>query len=80
MLLAVEMSNSNKFQERRMELAGWPVTLTSYRIGERYICQVDNVSPAACLARFAAATLREAESQAISKAQHLLSKTRRHSI
>lgn len=74
------MSNTNEFQERQIELAGWPVRLTSYRVGGKYVCQADNVSPAACLARFSALTLEEAESQAISKAQHLLSKTRRHQV
>ena len=70
----------NQFHEREIELAGWPVRLTSYRIGDKYVCQADNVSPAACLARFSASTLEEAESQAISKAQHLLSKTRVHAV
>lgn len=74
------MANANQFQERQIELAGWPVRLTSYRIGEKYVCQADNVSPAACLARFSAPTLEEAESQAMSKAEHLLSKTRRREI
>ena len=74
------MSNANEFQERQIELAGWPVRLTSYRVGDKYVCQADNVSPAACLARFSAPTLQEAESQAISKAQHLLSKTRRQQV
>jgi len=74
------MNNSNEFQERQIELAGWPVRLTSYRAGDKYVCQADNVSPAACLARFAAPTVKEAESQAISKAQHLLSKTRRYAV
>jgi len=72
--------NANEFQERQIELAGWPVKLTSYRVGGKYICQADNVSPAACLARFSAITLAEAESQAISKARHLLGKTRRHAV
>ncbi len=74
------MPAANDYRERQIELAGWPVRLTSYRIGEKYVCQADNVSPAACLARFAAPTLEEAESQAISKAQHLLTKTRRHAV
>jgi hypothetical protein len=76
----MKTANSNEFQEREIQLAGWPVKLTSYRVGEKFVCQADNVSPAACLARFAAPTLDEAESQAISKAAHLLSKTRRHPI
>jgi len=74
------MSNTNEFQARELELAGWPVRLTSYRVGDKYVCQADNVSPAACLARFSASTLQEAESQAISKAQHLLRKTRRQQV
>jgi hypothetical protein len=74
------MTYTNEFQERQIELAGWPVRLTSYRVGDKYVCQADNVSPAACLARFSAPTLQEAESQAISKAQHLLRKTRRREV
>ena len=72
--------NSEHFQERQVEIEGWPVKLTSYRVGEKYVCQADNVSPGACLARFTSSTLEEAEAQAISKAKHLLSKTRRREI
>jgi hypothetical protein len=66
------------YHEKRIELSGWPVNLTTYRLGAQYVCQADNVSPGACLARFVAPTREEAESQAISKAQHLLGKARRH--
>jgi hypothetical protein len=68
---------TEQFQERELELNGWPVRLTSYKLGEKFVAQADNVSPGACLARFQADTLEEAESQAISKANHLLGKTRR---
>jgi len=71
---------SEQFQERQIELDGWPVKLISYRIGTKYICQADNVSPGACLARFSADSAEEAESQALSKARHLLSKTKRRAI
>ena len=71
---------SEEFQERQIEIDGWPVKLTSYRVGEKYVCQADNVSPGACLARFSADSPEEAESQALSKARHLLSKTKRHEI
>ena len=73
-------TNSNSFSERQIELNGWPVKLTSYRVGQKFVCQADNVSPGACLARFSAPTLEEAESQAISKARHLLGKTRRQKV
>jgi hypothetical protein len=72
--------NSEHFAERRIEIEGWPVKLTSYRVGEKYVCQADNVSPGACLARFTAATPEEAQAQAISKAKHLLGKTRRREV
>jgi hypothetical protein len=73
-------NNTSSFSERQIELNGWPVKLTSYRVGQKFVCQADNVSPGACLARFSAPTLEEAESQAISKARHLLGKTRRQKV
>jgi hypothetical protein len=71
---------AENYQERTLELAGWPVRVVSYKLGEEYICEADNVSPGARLARFSAATLEEAEQQALSKAQHMLSKTRRNAV
>jgi hypothetical protein len=71
---------SRGFAERQIDVDGWPVRLTSYQIGEKYICQADNVSPGACLARFAADTPEAAEEQALSKARHLLSKTQRRVV
>lgn len=71
---------SEGFAERQIDIDGWPVKLTSYRVGEQYICQADNVSPGACLARFSAGTAEEAEKQAVSKARHLLSKTHRREV
>ncbi len=76
----MDTAKTQQFQERQVDIDGWPVKLTSYRVGEKYVCQADNVSPGACLARFSADTPEEAESQAISKARHLLSKTKRHEV
>jgi hypothetical protein len=73
-------AHSQNFTERQIDVDGWPVRLTSYRVGDQYVCQADNVSPGACLARFAGTSAEEAESQAISKARHLLSKTKRREI
>jgi hypothetical protein len=71
---------TENYQERDLELAGWPVRLVSYKLGDEYICEADNVSPGARLARFSASTPEEAEKQAISKAEHLLRKTRRQVV
>jgi hypothetical protein len=76
----MDTTNANEFQERDIDIDGWPVKLTAYRVGDKYVCQADNVSPGAVLARFSAATREEAEKQAISKARHLLSKTQRHPV
>ncbi len=77
---SAEATKSEAFTERQIEIDGWPMTLTSYRVGESYICQAADELAGACLARFGAPTLEEAESQAISKARHLLGKTRRRAI
>jgi len=72
--------NVEDHQERRLEIDGWPVHLTSYRIGETYHCTADNVSPGAALARTSAATREEAEAAAISKAKERLATTKRHVV
>jgi hypothetical protein len=71
---------AEEFQERRLELAGWPVNLASYRIGEEWHCKADNVSPGAALCRTVGATREEAESKAMLRAEELLSRTKRHQV
>ncbi len=73
-------TKTENFEEKEIELNGWPVRLTSYKVGKKFVVQADNVSPGACLARFSAETEEEAEAQAISKARHLLGKTKRHEV
>ena len=65
-----------EFQERKVEIRGWPVNLTSYRLGEVYHCKADNVSPGAALARTTGATREEAEKKAMERAEQLLARTR----
>ncbi|HEX5432029.1 MAG TPA: hypothetical protein VFW83_08690 [Bryobacteraceae bacterium] len=64
-------------QERHLEVEGWPVHLTSYRLGRTYHCTADNVSPGAALARTTGATREEAEQKAIEKSAQRLARTRR---
>jgi hypothetical protein len=68
------------FAERKVELNGWPVNLTSYQIGETFHCRADNVSPGAGLARTTGATREEAETKAIARATELLARTRRREV
>ena len=66
--------------ERRVEIAGWPVNLRTYQIGDVYHCKADNVSPGANIARSTGATRDEAEQKAIEKATVRLAGTKRHTI
>ena len=68
------------FAERKLEIDGWPVNLTSYQIGETYHCRADNVSPGAGLARTTGANREEAEEKAIARAKELLGRTRRREV
>jgi hypothetical protein len=65
-----------EYQERKTEVAGWPVNLASYRLGSVYHCKADNVSPGAALARTTGATREEAEKKALDRAEQLLSRTK----
>jgi hypothetical protein len=62
---------------RSEELAGWPVTIETYRLGDVYHCTVSNVDPGARIARGDGATREEAEARAIEKATRYLAQTRR---
>jgi hypothetical protein len=68
------------FAERKIDIDGWPVNLTSYQIGEIYHCKADNVSPGAGIARTTGASRQEAEDKAIARAKELLGRTRRHPV
>jgi hypothetical protein len=68
------------YQERQIELAGWPVNLTSYRIGREWHCKADNVSPGAAVCRTTGETRDEAERKAIERAGELLKRTQRHAV
>ena len=80
---AAQRSNVMKpteYLEKILQLAGWPVRLTSYRLGDNYYCKADNVDPGACLTRTEAATKEEAKEKAMNRAEKYLSQTRRFSI
>jgi hypothetical protein len=71
---------AEEFQERKLELVGWPVNLTSYRLEGVWHSKADNVSPGAALARTTGATREEAEQKAIARAEELLRRTHRREV
>jgi len=68
------------YTERKLEIAGWQVNLTTYQLGEKWHAKADNVSPGASLARVVADTREDAEQRALARAEELLSRTRRHAV
>lgn len=69
---------AESFSVTELELAGWPVRVTSYRIGETWHAKADNVSPGANIARARAAGREQAEGKVIERASERLGATRRH--
>jgi len=65
------------FSERKVDVDGWPVNLTTYQLGDKWHTKADNVSPGAALARVVADTREDAESRALARAKELLSRTKR---
>jgi hypothetical protein len=68
---------AEEYRERKVDVGGWPVNLTSYRLDKEFHCKADNVSPGAALARTTGATREEAEANALARAEELLSRTKR---
>jgi hypothetical protein len=71
---------AQQLEERELEVGGWRVRLTSYRLGDVFHCTADNVSPGAWLARASGTTREEAEERALATATRRLGRTRRHDI
>ena len=72
--------NAEEYQERQVEVAGWAVNLSSYRVCDKWHCKADNVSPGAAVARTTGASRQEAEEAALARARELLARTRRHAV
>ena len=72
--------NAEDFRERKLELAGWPVNISSYRAGAEWHAKADNVSPGAALCRTTGGTREEAEEKALKRAEELLAKTKRNAV
>ena len=69
-----------EFGERSLQLSGWDVHLTTYKLGDVYHCKADNASPGAALARTTGEKREIAEQKAIERAGQLLRRTRRQQL
>lgn len=65
------------FHKQLMELEGWMVNLTSYRINGRYLAEVEAISSGVTIARATHEARAVAEQDALGAAIKRLSRTRR---
>jgi hypothetical protein len=65
------------YSSRQQELAGWSVSIETYRLGEVYYCTISSVDPGARFARAEGSTREDAERVASEKAARYLGQTRR---
>ena len=68
------------YQRREEKLAGWPVGIVSYKLGDKWFCEIDNVSPGARIARAEGLTREAAERDAIAAATRRLARTKLHEV
>jgi hypothetical protein len=66
-----------EYSRRQEDLAGWSVSIETYKLGDVYHCTIANVDPGARFARADGSTREEAEALAIEKAQRYLAQTRK---
>jgi hypothetical protein len=65
------------YSRREIELAGWPISIETYKLGDVYHCTISNVDPGARFARADGPTKDDAERVALEKATRYLQQTRR---
>jgi len=66
-----------EYKERNDTVEGWPIGIVSYRLGDRWIAKIHNVSPGAVIARGEGRSRAEAEGSALARARTRLASTRR---
>ncbi len=71
---------TEEYQRREEKLAGWPVGIVSYKLGDKWFCEIDNVSPGARIARAEGPTRADAERDAIAAATRRLARTKVHEV
>ncbi len=68
------------YTRRREQAEGWDINIVSYKLGNTYRCEIDNVSPGANIARGEGDSREAAEAQALETARRRLARTRRHPV
>jgi hypothetical protein len=72
--------NAEEYTVRSIELASWPISIETYRLGDLYHCSISSVDPGARFARADGSSREEAEQRALEKAARYLAQTHRRPI
>ena len=70
------MPKPEDYSERKIQLAGWPVTIVTYKLGSVYHTTIDNTDPGAWVVKAQGASKAEAETKALKEAEALLAKVK----
>ena len=71
------MAKPEDYSEKKTVLAGWPVTIVSYRLGSVYKTTIDNTDPGAWVVKSEGATKEESEKKALQEATVLMEKVKK---
>jgi len=66
------MLKAKEYKEQKTLINGFPIRVTTYRIGETFHCHVANIDPGATITRSVGKTYEEAEQYALKKASERL--------
>jgi hypothetical protein len=72
------MAKPEDYSQRTAELAGWPVTIISYRLEGVYHTTIENTDPGAWVVKAEGANKQAAESKAMKDAEALLAKAKKN--
>ena len=70
------MPKVEAYSSRKTQLAGWPVTIVTYRLGAVYHTTIENNDPGAWVVKAQGATQQAAETTARQEAEALLAKVK----
>ncbi len=70
------MPKPEEYSERKTQLAGWPISIVTFRLGSIYHTTIDNTDPGAWVVKAQGATKQEAETKALKDAEALLEKVK----
>ena len=71
------MAKVEEYSERKTQLAGWPVTVVTYRLESIYHTTIDNTDPGAWVVKAQGVSKEESESKALKEAQALMEKVKK---